>query len=268
MQQTASMLVFFLAQLVCAVVCAAGIQAQMMRIAAASDLQWAMPEILAAFKVHHPKASIEAVYGSSGNFAAQIRAGAPFAMFFSADMAIPRRLQAEGFADGAPKLYAVGHLVVWARRDAKLPLNQGLAVLRDARVRRIAIANPTHAPYGQRAKEALERSGLWNEVQRRLVFADNVAQAAQFVQTGNADVGVIAQSLTFAKEFAASGNGVRVPDSLYSRLEQGFVVVKNVTLGNKAAVKSREEVSLIRAFSSFVQSAEAGRIFARYGFTR
>lgn len=223
-------------------------------VAAAADLKFALEEIIVAFRQANPGEQIETVYGSSGKFHTQIRQGAPFDLFFSADIEYPRLLAKEGLSASAPKPYALGRIVLWSNsRDAgKL----SLADLADPAIRKIAIANPKHAPYGRRAEEALRAAGVWDKVESRLVMGENIAQTAQYVQTGNADVGLIALSLALSKELAARGGYALVPDSLHRPLEQGFIITKRAA-GNPLA----------KQFADYIGSAEARRIMARWGFT-
>lgn len=222
-------------------------------IAAAADLKFAMEEIVAVFKQTNAADQVETIYGSSGKFYTQIQQGAPFDLFFSADIAYPRMLATEGHAAAEARPYAVGRIVLWsASRDAS---KMTLADLADPAIRKIAIANPKHAPYGKRAEEALRSAGLWDKVESRLVMGENIAQTAQYVQTGNADVGIIALSLALNKELAAKGGYALIPDALHQPLEQGFIVTK------RAAANP-----LAKKFADYMGSPEARRVMVRYGF--
>ena len=223
-------------------------------IAAAADLKFALEEILVAFRQANPGEHVETIYGSSGKFHTQIRQGAPFDIFFSADIEYPRLLAKEGLAASAVKPYALGRIVLWSiSRDAG---KMSLADLVDPAIRKIAIANPKHAPYGQRAEEALRAAGVWDMIESRLVMGENIAQTAQYVQTGNADVGLIALSLALSREMAARGGYALVPDSLHRPLEQGFIITKRAA-GNPLA----------QQFADYMGSTEARRIMVRWGFT-
>jgi molybdate transport system substrate-binding protein len=250
-------IVFLLAQ---SAVFAQPLFAQPLRIAAAADLQQALPELIKAFRQKHPNASVEAVYGSSGNFTAQIRGGAPFDVFFSADMRYPARLHEAGETTAKPRRYALGQLVLWIGKNPKTHLGADLskatlAILTDTRVRRIAIANPLHAPYGERAQEALQASNLWDAVQKRLVLAENVAQAAQYAQTLNVDAAIISLSLALSPLMQQSGNYIRIDSALHKPLEQGVVVIKR-----------SQHRALSEAFVDSVCSPEGASVLARYGF--
>jgi molybdate transport system substrate-binding protein len=224
-------------------------------IAAASDLQAALPEIVQAFERSAP-ARVAVSYGSSGTFFAQIRNGAPFDVFLSADSDYPRQLAAAGLADPSTlQPYATGHLVVWARREFGLDLSPGLAALTDARVRRVAIANPKYAPYGRAAVAALRAARVYDTVQPKLVMGESLAQAAQLVESGNAQVGLLSRSLVLGPTLRAEGvySDVRVP---YPAIEQAGIVVT-----------TSRQPALARAFMAFLRRDDTGRQLERFGFT-
>lgn len=227
--------------------------AEKITIAAAADLKFALDEVVAAFNKTSPGHDVSAVYGSSGNFQTQIRNGAPYDLYFSADISYPRALANDGLAVSPVKPYAIGRIVLWsARQDAR---KMTLADLVAPGITRIAIANPQHAPYGKRAEEALRASGLWEKVQSKLVFGENVGQAAQYVSTGNAQVGIIALSLALSPALSSKGGYALVPDTLHGPLEQGYVITK------RAAANP-----LAKQFADFLGSASARSIMVRYGF--
>ena len=225
-------------------------------IAAASDLTYAMNEIAANFEKETgctPRVS----FGSSGNFLAQIENGAPFDVFFSADIAYPRKLESEGLAaPGSTYLYAVGKIVLWVRRDSPLDIGKGLAALRDPSVKKISIANPAHAPYGRAAEDALRKAGVYDAVKDRLVLGENISQAAQFVQSGNADAGIIALSLAVSPPMKNDGRYEVVPETLYAPIEQGAVVTRGAH--NPAGA---------RMFLDYIQKPAAAAVLERFGFT-
>jgi molybdate transport system substrate-binding protein len=195
-------------------------------IAAAADLQSVLPALAAGFE-RETAGHVTLTFGSSGNFFSQIQNGAPFDLFLSADIDYPRRLEAAGLTEpGTLHPYAIGTLVLYAGASAELDLGRGLAVLTDARVRRIAIANPEHAPYGRAAIAALQHERLYDRVRGKLVLGENVSQAAQFVQSGNAQAGLLAWSLALAPALRSSGSFVEVPASFYPPIEQAAVVLK------------------------------------------
>lgn len=222
-------------------------------IAAAADLKFAMDEIVQLFRAARPQDRIEVIYGSSGKFHTQIQRGAPFDLYFSADIAYPRELEKAGHAAGPTRPYAIGRIVLWSNsRDAS---RMTLADLLDPSIRRIAIANPRHAPYGKRAEEALRAAGLWERVEPKLVMGENIAQTAQFVQTGNAQVGLIALALALNPTLAQAGGHALIDDRLHEPLEQGFVVTKRAA-GNPLAA----------AFADFMGGPQARAVMTRHGF--
>jgi molybdate transport system substrate-binding protein len=223
-------------------------------IAAASDLKFCMDEIIVAFKSGHADAVVNVTFGSSGNFAAQIREGAPFDVFFSADSEYPRALAKDGFAASPPVPYAVGRIVLWsATVDAS---KMTLADLARPEIAKIAIANPQHAPYGKRAEQALRASGLWDKVQPKLVLGENIAQTAQFVQSGNAQAGIIALSLALNPELAGKGGYYLIPDTLHEPLQQAFVITRRAA-----------DNELAKAFADYMQGDDARKLMLHHGFT-
>jgi len=230
------------------------LQAGQIHVAAAADLRFAMDEIVSLFEKSHPDDRIEVSYGSSGKFYAQIRNGAPFDLFFSADSELPEKLVQEGFAIPDVKPYALGRIVLWRPGNDARPLT--LANLPRAENRRIAIANPKHAPYGMRAVEALKAAQVWDAVESRLIFGENIAQTAQFVQTGNAEIGIIALSLALAPAFAGKGSYTLIPADLHQPLRQGFVILKH-----------GEGKALSREFAAFFGDKNVRQIMSRYGFS-
>ncbi len=229
--------------------------AERITIAAAADLKFAMDELVEGFRRARPTDEVEVVYGSSGKFHAQIRQGAPYDLFFSADIDYARELVRAGQAASEVRPYAVGRLVLWSARPDARTLT--LASLADARITRVAIANPRHAPYGRRAEEALRAAGVWEAVAPKLVLGENVAQAAQFVQSGNADVGLIALSLALSPELARRGGHVLVPATLHAPLEQGYVITRRAA-----------DSALARRFAEHVDSGAGRAVLVRHGFER
>ena len=227
--------------------------AQDLAIAAASDLQAVFPAVVAQFEKssgHH----VQVTYGSSGNFVAQIQNGAPFDLFFSADIDYAKRLESTGLAEpGSLYEYAVGKIVLWTRKDSGIDVSRGLAVLRDDRVRKIAIANPQHAPYGRAAVSALKHEGVHDAIQSKIVLGENISQTAQFVQSGNADVGIIALSLAMAPKAKEIGTYAEIPVGSYPPIAQAAVIVnasKNKTLAHDfvAFMKRPETIALMQSF--------------------
>ncbi|MFC3114729.1 molybdate ABC transporter substrate-binding protein [Cellvibrio fontiphilus] len=229
------------------------VQAEKITIAAAADLKFAMDELVATFKQQHATDEVEVIYGSSGKFYTQIQQGAPFDLYFSADIDYPRQLANLGLAGSAVTPHALGRLVLWsATRDAS---QMTLADLTDPAIKRIAIANPRVAPYGKRAVEALKQSGLWDKLEPKLVYGENIAQTAQFVQTGNAQIGIIALALAISPELASKGGYWLVPAELHAPLEQGFIITKRA-----------ENNGLASKFATYIESKAARAVMTRYGF--
>ena len=197
------------------------------RIAAAADLKFALDSVLAGTAASTRGIRPVVTYGSSGSFYAQIENGAPFDLFLSADAEYPRRLAAKGLGDGEPFLYAVGRIALWVPAGSKLDVAAlGLRALLDPSVRKVAIANPRHAPYGRAAEAAMKALGVYEDVKGKLVLGENVAQAAQFVQSGAADAGIVALPLALAPHMRSSGRHVEIPVASYPRMDQGGLVLK------------------------------------------
>lgn len=227
--------------------------AEKITIAVAADLKFAMDEIVALFQRRQPAAEVQAVYGSSGKFFTQIQNNAPYDLYFSADINYPRELAAKGFAASPAVPYAFGRIVLWSSsRNAAAMTLEGLL---DPTIKKIAIANPRHAPYGKRAEEALTSLKLREKVQPKLVYGENIAHAAQFVETGNAQVGIIALALALNPTLARQGGYYLIPDKLHQPLEQGYIITK------RAADKPQA-----RQFANYMASKEARSIMMKYGF--
>lgn len=227
------------------------------RVAAASDLKFALDEVAGLVTEQHPEIAVDPVYGSSGTFLQQIENGAPFDLFLSADAAYPQALVDSGKAaeeDLFP--YAVGRLVLWVPDGSPVDPAEGLAVLTDPAVRRVAIANPEHAPYGEAAVAAMRTEDVYDEVETKLVLGENVAQAAEFVQSGNADAGVVAKSLVLSDPLRDVGEWFELPLDLYPRLDQGGVVLAGA-----------RDVEAARTVRDVLLSDAGVEILARYGFT-
>ncbi len=225
-------------------------------IAAASDLQFALEEIAAAFESETGEA-VELSFGSSGNFARQIRQGAPYQMYLSADERFVLDLHKDGFTRGEGVLYALGRIVIFTPHGSPLEADGNLVDLASAlvegRVTRFAIANPEHAPYGMAAEQALRNRGLWEAITPRLVFGENVSQAAQFAASGNAQGGIIAYSLALAPRVAARGSFALIPEAWHSPLSQRMVLL---TIAGPVAER----------FYRHLQTPPAREILRRYGF--
>lgn len=225
-------------------------------VAAASDLQFALVDVAEAFRRATGK-SVRLTFGSSGNFARQIRQSAPFQVFFSANEDFVKELAADGFMRGAVELYAIGRIVLMAPKGSPLKADGRLvdlkAALADGRLKRFAIANPEHAPYGARAVEALKFAGVWEAITDKLVLGENVSQAAQFATSGNAQGGIFAYSLAISPRISALGAYALIPDDMHSPLRQGMGLTK--TAG-----------AVAEAFFDFAKSPTARTLFRKHGF--
>ncbi len=206
------------------------------RIAAAADLRLALDSIKFDFEKLHPEMVCEITFGSAGKLTQQILNGAPFDLFFSADEKYPQKIYEKNLAKEMPQFYAFGTLVLWSRLpELKM---EGIDFLLNPKVKKIAIANPDHAPYGQRAKEFLEKMGWFDTLQSKLVFAENISQASQFAESGAADVGFLSLSLVLGKEMKKNGADFIVIDSaMYSPLRQKMLVLKNENEQNASLFK-------------------------------
>jgi molybdate transport system substrate-binding protein len=230
-------------------------QGHEIRVAAAADLKFAMGELAGEFE-KQTGAKVNVTFGSSGNFFSQIQNGAPFDLFFSADIEYPRELEAAGFAEaGTLYKYAVGRIVIWMPPDAKVDVaKQRWNALSDASVLRIAIANPEHAPYGRAAVAALQKAGIYEQVKSKLVYGENISQAAQFVESGNAQAGIVAMSVAVSPGMK-EGKRWEIPAEMHPPIEQGAIVLKDAK--NKEAA---------RAYLEFVKSTAGRATLAKYGF--
>lgn len=226
-------------------------------VAAAADLKFALDEILEAFRGRHPDIQVRVTYGSSGNFFAQLSNRAPFDIYFSADVDYPRQLVEQGLAATDTEfLYAVGRIVVWAPRRAMVDLKGlGIQALLDPSVRTVAIANPQHAPYGRAAVAAMKTLGVYEQVQDRLVYGENIAQTAQFIHTGAADIGIIALALALAPVLRDEGRYWEIPLDAYPRMEQGGVILPWA-----------QDLEAAQALRTFVLGPEGKAILRAYGF--
>ena len=231
-------------------------QTGVLSIAAASDLRTVFPDLVNGFE-RGTGLKANVTFGSSGNFFAQIQNGAPFDVFCSADIDYPRRLGASGHADASTLFqYATGRIVLWTRKDSGIDVSAGLGVLRDPRVRRIAIANPKVAPYGRAAEAALRSAKLLDVVQNKLVHGDNTGQSAQLADSGNANVAILPLSLALGTGLAATGTFFEIPASAHPPIDQGAIIV--TASKNRAAAER---------FLRYLKGPEAQATFRQYGFT-
>jgi molybdate transport system substrate-binding protein len=229
--------------------------AEEITIAAASDLSFAFREIATEYE-NTTGNHVRLTLGSSGNFFAQIQNGAPFDLYFSADIAYPRKLEEAGLTvPGSLYQYAVGRIVLWTGKDSPLDLSKGLEILREPAIKKIAIANPKHAPYGRAAVAAMEYFKVYDQVKGKLILGENISQAAQFIESGACDIGIIALSLAIAPAMKSKGTYWEVPAEAHPSLEQGVVILKSS--------KNQESA---RQFLEFIKGPNGQEIMKRYGF--
>jgi molybdate transport system substrate-binding protein len=232
-------------------------QTRHVTVAAAADLRFAFDELRVQFQRVQPDIEISVTYGSSGVFSQQLVRGAPFDLFLSADREYPASLAAKGLVlPGSQFAYALGRIVIWAPSSSPIDLEHlGFKALDDPSVAHVAVANPEHAPYGRAAVAALTAAGVFERVQPKLVYGENIAQTLQFVQSRAADLGIVALSLVLAPTVKTTGRYWNVPIDLYPRIEQGGAVLARAT-DPAAALELR----------AFMLSKAARDTLERYGF--
>lgn len=229
--------------------------AQSITIAAAADLQFAMQDIAAGFQKQSGK-QVKVIYGSSGNFIQQIQNGAPFDMFFSANLDYPKQLESSGLTDpGSFYQYAKGKIVLWVSNDSKINLSSGLSSLLDPAVKKIAVANPQHAPYGHAAVAAMQSEGIYDKVKDKIVTGENISQTASYVVSGAADAGVVALSLALSPNMKDKGRYVEIPTAEYPPINQACVILN-----------SSKEKETANQFLSYLKTKAVSETLQRYGF--
>lgn len=237
--------------------------AENLTVAAAADLTFAFTDVAAQFQQQGPD-QLRISYGSSGNFFSQIKNGAPYDVFFSADVQYPQKLAAAGLVEsGSIYEYAAGKIVIWVPAGSTLDLNRGLDVLLDPAIHKIAIANPEHAPYGRAAVAAMQHHGIYDKVKGKLVMGEDISQTAQFVQSGNADVGILALSLALAPALKDHGRFAIIPASDYPPIIQAACVIKATKHPELAKrflefMKQRATVAKMDEYGFVLPSAAAG----------
>jgi molybdate transport system substrate-binding protein len=231
-------------------------EAAVVRVAAASDLKFALEELSARYEKQTGQ-KITLVFGSSGQFTTQILQGAPFQIFMSADENFVYKIADAGKTADRGKVYAIGRIGVFTPNGSPLKADGSLkdlaASLQDGRLQKLAIANPEHAPYGERAKQVLQNVGLWSALQSKLILGENISQAAQFTLSGSAQAGIIAQSLAVAPAFADKGRFDLIDAKNHQPLVQRMVLIKPVSPG-------------AQLFYDYLGSAAAQAVLSRYGF--
>jgi molybdate transport system substrate-binding protein len=230
-------------------------KAQTITVAAAADLQFVFQDVTARFQKDTGH-EVKVIYGSSGNFFAQIQNGGPFDLFFSADIGYPQKLEAAGLTEpGTLYEYATGKIVLLAPKGSSLDLKRGLPVLLDPQIKKIAIANPEHAPYGRAAVAALQHEKLYDQVSSKFVLGENISQTATFVVTGSADVGIVALSLALAPATQEKASYAPIPDDVYPPIRQAAVILK-----------SSQQKEIARQFLAFLKKPEIVGLLEKYGF--
>lgn len=226
------------------------------QVAAASDLKFALDDLVAEFHSKQPDHHIRVSYGSSGNFYAQIQNQAPFDLYFSADILYPQKLAAAGLALDEVFLYAYGRIVIWVPNRSPIDVeNLHIQSLFAPSVQKIAIANPQHAPYGVAAVAAMKSLGVHEKAEPKFVYGENIAQTAQFIQSGAADIGVIALALAIAPQMSSQGRYWEIPLDAYPSMEQGGMILKTT-----------KQPALARSFRDFVLAPHGREVLKRYGF--
>ena len=229
--------------------------AETLTVAAAADLTFAFKAVAAQFQAQGSD-TVRISYGSSGNFLSQIKNGAPFDVFFSADVQYPQKLAAAGLVDpGSIYEYAAGKIVIWVPNSSKLDLGKGLDVLLDPGIHKIAIANPEHAPYGRAAVAAMQHAGIYDKVKSKFVMGEDISQTAQFVQSGNADVGIVALSLALAPAMKDKGRFSIIPAEDYPAIIQAACIVK-----------ASKHQDLAKRFLDFIKQPATVAKMGEYGF--
>jgi molybdate transport system substrate-binding protein len=229
--------------------------AQDLTVAAAADLQFAMQDISERFQKETGK-KVNVIYGSSGNFFQQIQNGGPFDMFFSANLDYPKKLEAADLTEKDTFYqYASGKIVIWVPNESKLDLSSGVKALLNPTIKKIAIANPQHAPYGQAAVAAMQKENVYDKVSDKLVLGENISQTASFVVSGSADIGIVALSLALSPNMKDHGRYVEIPAADYPPIQQACVVLK-----------SSKNKDVARQFLAFMKTSPVSDLLKTYGF--
>lgn len=223
-------------------------------IAVAANVQFAIKALQTAYEATHDT-KLEIIIGSSGKLTAQITQGAPYDLLLSANMKYPETLFEKGFAPQAPTIYAHGSLVLWTMQN--LDLNSGLAILKNNHIKKIAIANPKNAPYGEQAIQAFQNSALLNYIEPKLVYGESIAQTNQYILSGVCDAGITAKSVVLSPDLKDTGQWIDVPADHYEKIAQGVVITQH---GNT------QQPTAARAFYDFLFSEQARAILEKYGY--
>lgn len=224
-------------------------------VCAASDLKFALDEIAKNYEAKNKDEKVKISYGSSGKFTTQIMNGAPYQLFFAANIEYPEKLKVARQTASEIKPYAIGRLALVAPKG-KLDIKKGLEVLKTAQIGKFSIANPEHAPYGKAAMEILQNSKTVDSVKQKLVLGENIQQATNFVLSGAADAGIIAYSLLLSPGIGDKLDGYLIPANLHKEMKQAYVVTKK-----------GENNQEVKNFIAFFESKESDIILKKYGFT-
>ena len=230
------------------------VMAQKVNVAAAANLRYVLEEIKTAYVKQHPKAKVNLTFGASGMLVQQMLNGASFDLFMAADTDFPLKLKEKGLTYGAMSTYAVGKLAIYS---TTLDVSKtGLEALKDPSVKKIAVANPSTAPYGERAVGILKTMKLYDSLKQKIITGENISQTAQFAFTGNAEIGFIALSIALSPEMAGKGNYYIIPQKLYKPIEQACILIKTPVLNTEAA-----------KFKTFVLSPATKAIWEKFGYS-
>ena len=226
-----------------------------LNIAAAADLKFALAEIAKAYEDAYKGEVVKTTFGASGKLVAQITEGAPFDLFFAADISFPEKLKASGMAVGEIKPYAVGRVVILTKKGSGVDVKQGLNVLLSDKVKKIAIANPDVAPYGRAAVEAMKNAGVYEKVESKIVKGENVQQAATYGVTGAADVALVAHSLALQPAIAKDIDSTLIDQKYHKKMVQAYVMTKK-----------GESNPNSKKFLEFFEGKVGDAIMKKYGF--
>ena len=225
-------------------------------VAAAANLKFALADVVAEFQAKNPAIKVNVTYGSSGNFFAQLQNGTPFDLFFSADVGYPQKLAVAGLGADEIFVYAAGRIVVWVPKDSPLDVGMlSIKALLDPSIRRIAVANPKQAPYGRAAVAAMKALHVYERVAGRIVYGEDIAQTAQFIQSGAADIGILALSLAVAPQMRDAGRFWEIPPDAYPCMEQAGLILKWT-----------KNLETSRLFRDFVLGDHGCKVLKHYGF--
>lgn len=224
-------------------------------VCAASDLKFALDEIVKSYEAKNKDEKVKVSYGSSGKFTTQILNAAPYQLFFAANIEYPQKLKAAGMTVGEIKPYAIGRLALVSPKG-KLDVKKGLEILKTASINKVAIANPEHAPYGKAAVEILQNSRTYDAVKNKFVLGENIQQATNFVISGSADAGIIAYSLLLSPGVQDKIDGYLIPTNLHKEMKQAYVITKK-----------GENDQAVKKFAAFFEGKESDVILKKYGFT-